>query len=183
MQVNYTGERVSLRPITLADCTEEYVSWLRDPEVNRYLETRWQEKTLASVQSFVTQMIYSGTNRLMAIIENATCRHIGNIKIGQINIRHLNADISYFIGNRGSWGKGYATDAIKVATEFGFKQLGLRTIKAGLYSGNIASQKALAKCGYTVRGEFPEELYTENGWESHVWMSITSSEFERGASC
>jgi len=33
--------QVTLRPVTLADVTPAYVAWLNDPEVNRYLETRF----------------------------------------------------------------------------------------------------------------------------------------------
>jgi hypothetical protein len=32
---------ISLRLVVLEDCTPRYLRWLQDPEVNRYLETRW----------------------------------------------------------------------------------------------------------------------------------------------
>lgn len=31
------GEKVTLRPLLLSDCTQEYADWLNDPEVNKYL--------------------------------------------------------------------------------------------------------------------------------------------------
>jgi hypothetical protein len=34
------GKKIFLRNIELTDCTERYVSWLNDKEVNRYLESR-----------------------------------------------------------------------------------------------------------------------------------------------
>ena len=39
--------------------------------------------------------------------------HIGNIKLGPINFIHKNAVISYFIGEKKLWKRGYTTLAIE----------------------------------------------------------------------
>ena len=48
------AKRIFLRPLEKADCTNLYVSWLNDPEVNRYLETRHTPQTLETVEAFVS---------------------------------------------------------------------------------------------------------------------------------
>jgi [ribosomal protein S5]-alanine N-acetyltransferase len=168
----FVSERVVLRLVTLEDCTERYVGWLQDPQVNRYLETRWAPQTLDSVREFVARAMVSDDNFLFAILERASSVHVGNIKVGPIHARHAYADVSYFIGDRGSWGKGLATDAIRLASQIGFQRLGLHRLQAGLYAGNLGSARALEKAGYKLEGRFEEQLRLGDTWEDHVWYGL-----------
>ena len=89
-------------------------------------------------------------------------RHIGNIKLGPINLRHKVADLGFLIGERREWGKGYATQAIQLLCNYGFVQLGLDKITAGAYQENIGSQKALIKSGFKKEG-CQQSQWTWNG--------------------
>ena len=110
-----TDGRVTIRPISLDDVTQTYVNWLRDPEVNQYLETRHTEQSMASVGDFVRAMISSSDQHLFAICVDG--KHVGNIKVGPIKHPHQLADVSLFIGDRTAWGKGVASAAIKLITQ------------------------------------------------------------------
>ena len=79
-------------------------------------------------------------------------RHIGNIKLGNINSQHQTANLSYLIGAKKLWGKGVASLAISTITEIGLQQIGLMKICAGVYENNIASSKVLVKNGYSLEG-------------------------------
>ncbi len=177
MSMIFTGQKISLRKVTLGDCTDSYVGWLADPDVNRYLETRWHEQSLVMIASYVKYMAGSSDNLLLAIIENYTSQHIGNIKIGPINQHHKCADVSYFIGSKAYWNNGYASEAVSGAMRIAFDTLGLFSLRAGLYAGNTASRKVLEKCGFTQRGVFPAELVTEYGREDHCYFSMTEHEY------
>jgi RimJ/RimL family protein N-acetyltransferase len=120
------------------------------------------------------EMIFSDNNFLFAIIEKSTMNHIGNIKIGPINKFHNFADISYFIGDRDSWGRGYATEAVKALTEYSFKNLGLELIIAGVYQSNIGSQHVLKKAGYSLEGSISNKFLNSNGVrEDQLYYSIS----------
>ncbi|MGE5473211.1 MAG: GNAT family N-acetyltransferase [Ignavibacteriales bacterium] len=172
------GEKIVLRLVTIEDCNQEYLNWLEDKEVNKYLETRWTKQTIKSIISFVSEMLESEDNYLFAILEKSTNKHIGNIKIGPINHNHLLADVSYFIGDRNAWGKGYATEAIRLITAFGFKRLNLHRIQAGLYEDNIGSGKCLEKAGYTFEGSLRKQLNSSKGWQDHKYFGILREEWE-----
>lgn len=172
----FSGETIDLRLVTMEDCTDRYVAWLEDPQVNRYLETRWSPQTLESVKGFVSAISADPASYLFAIIEKSTGRHVGNIKVGPINARHAFADISYFVGERASWGKGLGTDAIRVATHLAFDRLGVHRLQAGLYAGNIGSAKALQKAGYRYEAKFAAQLRGPDGWEDHLWYVQFKSE-------
>jgi RimJ/RimL family protein N-acetyltransferase len=175
----FRGPKVTLRLVTMEDCSERYVSWLRDVEVSRYLETRWAEQDLDSVRAFVGSMIDSAHSYLFAIVENERELHVGNIKIGPIQERHSYADISYFLGDRTVWGKGLATEAIRLVTFIAFERLGLHRVQAGLYEGNVGSSRALEKAGFTLEGRMKKQLRGPDGWEDHLWYGLLREDWRR----
>jgi [ribosomal protein S5]-alanine N-acetyltransferase len=138
------------------------------------LETRWEQQNISKIKKFVKEMTRSDNNFLFAIIEKSTLNHIGNIKIGSVNKFHNFAEISYFIGDRDSWGRGYGTEAVKALTEYSFKNLGLEVIIAGVYQSNIGSQRVLEKAGYSLEGSISNQFLNSNGdREDHLYYSIS----------
>ena len=170
------NHRLLLRPIKLSDCTLRYLGWLQDPQINKYLETRWAEQTLESIKAFVVSKIQSESEYLFAIVEKETDQHIGNIKIGPVNSHHKYADVSYFIGEKSCWGKGYATEAIRLITRFGFEELGLFKVQAGVYENNIGSIKALEKVGFVQEGCLRKQLLSNGDREDHLLFGIFEDE-------
>lgn len=162
------GDSVHLRLVELADCGDRYHDWLADAEVNRFLETRWSEQTGDAIREFVSQMRRSDSDYLFAIIVTGGDRHVGNIKLGPVNPVHRHADLSYFIGERDVWSRGFATEAIRIATRFGFEQLKLHRIQAVVDAANVRSAKALERAGFVREGVAREKLSTGEGWSDQV---------------
>jgi RimJ/RimL family protein N-acetyltransferase/methionyl-tRNA formyltransferase len=173
-----TGKKVTLRTLTQAHCNERYLEWMNDPDVNRYLESRFQTQTLDSLRSFVRNVEHSESDYAFAIEENEGGTHIGNIKLGGINQHHKYCDVGYFVGQRGLWGKGLATEAIKLATNFAFTELGIYHIRAGVYEENVGSIKALRKAGYAFDGIWSGQLLDGNKRTGHAWLSTTSETWQ-----
>lgn len=169
---------VSIRIIELSDCNENYHRWLNDEETNRYLETRWKEQTNESILDFVKSVRESNHSYLFAILyEN---KHVGNIKVGPIHPIYQFGDVSYFIGEKNLWGKGIATKAIGLITEFCFETLKLHKLQASFYEQNIGSKKALLKCGYKEEGIFRKKYKTSDGvWSDIHEYGIFATEYKR----
>jgi len=166
------GDKVYLRLVELSDCGDHYRGWLEDAKVNQFLETRWSEHTGESIRAFVSQMRESDDNYLFAIIETERERHVGNMKLGPIDPVHHHADLSYFIGERDAWGKGIATEAIRLATRFGFERLALHRVQAVVNAANVRSAKALERAGYVREGAAREKLWTGQGWSDQLSYGI-----------
>lgn len=64
------------------------------------------------------------------------------------DIFRCSAEIGYWLGEP-FWGKGYATQAVRELTEYGFKTFALTRIWAGIFESNAASGRVLEKAGYT----------------------------------
>ncbi len=154
---------VTLRPLTKDDVGPRYLGWLNDPEVNRWLETRWTKQDEATIRNYLVRQDAAGAH-LWAIMVGG--KHIGNIKLGPVDGAHSHADVSYFIGERSEWGKGHATRAVNLVVSFAWKK-GIHRVQAGAYERNIASHRVLKKAGFALEGRLHRALKTENGWCDH----------------
>lgn len=149
---------LTCRNISIDDCNETYVNWLNDKDVNKFLEVRWERQSIDTIKEYAEYMIKSNHSILFAITYGKSKIHIGNIKIGSISEHYHNAEISYFIGKKEYWGKGIATRAIKLVSEYGFNELKLHKMIVGVFDENIGSIKALKKAGFVEEACFKEKL-------------------------
>lgn len=164
-----------LRPLCVEMVTEEYVGWLNNPEINRYLEVRHFHNTLESCKEFVEQSNADPCSYLFGIFDKDN-KHIGNAKLGFINTLYKRGEISLFIGDKNYWGRGIGYHVVHALTEFGFKRLGLHRIEAGCYASNQASLRVFLKAGYTVEGFKREHVLSEGEFEGCFWLGKLSSE-------
>ena len=172
-----TGKLVLLRQIELSDCTDTYVQWLNDPNVNQYLETKWQKQDMDAVWRFVQLQRENNHSVLFAIVFLDGRQHIGNLKIGPIHSHYKYGDISYFIGEKQLWGKGLATEAIKLACKFGFEERGLHKLEAGAYENAIGSWKALEKNGFKREGIIRDHGIVKNKFVNVFRYGLLKDEF------
>jgi RimJ/RimL family protein N-acetyltransferase len=135
---------------------------MNDPEVNQYLESRFYPQTIESTKEFI-RSVTNDNNYFLGIFDKATNEHIGNIKIGCINAYHKYADLGFLIGEKKYWGRGIATEAIKLATDFAFNQLHLHKLWGGAYAPNIGSIRAFEKNGYICEGNKRKQCLTNEG--------------------
>lgn len=132
--------------------TADYVAWLNDPEINQFLESRFEPHTIESTVAFVKSVLESPDSLFLGIRSRSSGRHVGNIKLGPINRRHGTADVGILVGDRSVWGRGTATDAIRAVTAIARDLLSLRKLTAGCYGANAGSKRAFEKAGYEIEG-------------------------------
>ena len=143
------GDRINLRKLVVEDASEEYLSWLNNYEVVKYTESRFFPQSIKEIEDYILSCNNS-SNVTFAIVDNQSNLHIGNIKLGNISWIHRYADIGLIIGNTNFWGKGVATEAIGLVTQYAFNRLNLRRIIAGVYVTNTNSIKAFEKNGFLI---------------------------------
>ena len=165
-------KKITLRKLNLTkDISNKYLTWMNDLEVHRYTEQKNTKHSLTKIRKFVKEKNKSKDEFLYGIFlkRNNLNTHIGNIKLGPVNFLHKIGDISYFIGERELWGKGYTTLAIKEIIKIA-KKMGLKKLKAGLYEMNIGSKKVLEKNGFKIEGKFKSELIFKNKRVDHYFF-------------
>jgi [ribosomal protein S5]-alanine N-acetyltransferase len=174
------GKRIYVKILAPEDVTEAYVEWMNDPEINQYLESRFRIQTMNSVCSFVNEMNNSPIDALFGMFLNDSHEHIGNIKIGNINTFHRRAEVGLVIGNRTMWGKGYGAEAIALVTKYGFEELNLNKLTAGMYVENMGSYKAFIKCNWRHVATLKEHCFSHGKYSDEFFVEICRSEYMRG---
>lgn len=175
-----SGENLTLRLVSVEDVNDKYLSWLNDPKVNMFLETRFEIQSSEKICAFINKLTQSTKDVLFAIVLRESLEHIGNIKIGPINEHHKSAELSYFIGEKNHWEKGFASEAITLCIKIGFEKLALQKLQAGSYEKNIGSQRALERAGFTLEGRLRSNLLGADGIrQDHLWYGIMREEHQR----
>jgi RimJ/RimL family protein N-acetyltransferase len=169
------GARVSLRAVTEADVTADYVAWLNDPEVGEFLETRFTAHSADDVRKYVRTQNANADAVFLAIVRRADQRHIGNLRIGAIDRHHHTATIALVIGDKSAWRQGFGSEAIALATWHAFSTLGLRKLTARCYATNLGSIRAFEKAGWTHEGRQASQFETADGRVDGVWLGIERS--------
>lgn len=165
------GAKLYLKPFTVGDVTEEYIGWLNDPEVNQFLESRFEHHTLESSRVYVEKISQNPANIFLAIMSKDTGRHIGNIKLGPIDSHHKVGSIGLMIGDKNSWGKGLATEAVKLLTDYAFDTLKLHKVTAGAYENNAGSIKIFLKLGFFEEGRRKKHMRFDYGYVDYVLLA------------
>jgi RimJ/RimL family protein N-acetyltransferase len=75
------------------------------------------------------------------------------------------------------WGKGYGREAVAAVIDYGFRTLGIRTIRAYTDPSNTASQKVLLHCGLVNVGEVELTKPTRHGARRAPLFRISQPEF------
>ena len=163
------GNKIYLRNVEIDDCNERYLSWLNDPDVNRYLETRHTPQTDNTIRQYVSAELSSTDSYLLAIIDNNTDEHVGNIRLSSINRIHLTAEIAIVIGDKNCWGKGFGTEAYSLLLGFAFEVLGLHKCTLGVIASNAAGIKVVEKAGFQLEGVLKEQVFTDTSNRDDVY--------------
>lgn len=149
MKIDVT-KNIYLESLTEKHVTDKYIEWLNDDEVMGFTEQNYKVHTFDTTIDFVRSMDRDINVFLFGIFFDE--KHIGNIKLGPIDKNHSIADISYVIGDKDFWGKGFTTQIINKVCEFGFNVQNLEKICAGTYELNVGSSRVLEKNNFQREG-------------------------------
>ena len=170
------GEKIFLREVRREDVNENYYQWMNDNEITRYTESRYYPYSMEQLQVFVGSLDGKREDVFLAIIGKAGNKHIGNIKLGNIDWIHRRANIGVIIGAKNCWGKGYASEAISLLSEYAFKKLNLYKVWAGCYANNIGSIKAFQKAGFKEEGVQKRHYYYDGDYVDVVLLGKFNEE-------
>lgn len=159
-------DRVYLQTLDSSSADNTYLEWMNDPDVTRFLESRFNPpKSLDELKAFIKGIRSSNHSLLLGIYLQSNGRHIGNIKLGPISKEHRRSSIGYLIGDKALWGKGFSTEAVSAAAQYAISELALVKLTAGVYESNEGSAKMLRKCGFIEEAYLPNHVKYEGNRE------------------
>lgn len=169
------GEKVTLRPGRESDA-ELFVRWFADTEVTRHLNRR-TAVALYQEQEFLKK-IGESKDDVWWMIE-AEAKPIGATGIHAINWLDANGTTGTMIGEKDCWGKGYATEAMRLRTRYAFRELNLHKLMTEVDVDNVASRKALERNGYRTVGTRREQTFRAGKWHDRWLGEVLRADWER----
>lgn len=153
--------KLCFKPIDPHSVSAHYMDWMNDQSIVQFTEQRFCRTLLSDVIAYVKRMNDSEQNLMYGIYDGQM--HIGNIKLSEINAWHKTANVSYLLGSKSHWGKGYATIAVSEMVKIGFFDLGLKKICAGVYANNVGSSRVLEKNNFKLEGVRKDQFVFKGG--------------------
>jgi ribosomal-protein-alanine N-acetyltransferase len=83
--------------------------------------------------------------------------------------------IGYYLDKQHN-GKGYMTEAVRLAVHFAFHELKLHRIEAGVMPHNQRSMKVLEKAGFHKEGIARKNVKINGKWEDHQVLAIINED-------
>lgn len=173
------GKNIFLGSLSNKGKLDGYVSWINDQETTLFMGSGRFPLNGEDIKKYIDSYSKSKDGMILGIFLKKTSKHIGNITLHQIDWKNRNAEIGVLIGDKKSWGKGYATEAIRLVTEHAFNRLNIRKLYTGMVKGNEASKRAFEKVGFQVEGILREHFYLNGKYLDCYRMGLLRSEYNK----
>jgi [ribosomal protein S5]-alanine N-acetyltransferase len=150
MSIELVGTRCTVRPFIAADATS-VASVANDRRI--WLELRDlfpHPYSFADAEAYIGRVASIDPPHALAIVvDGNTVGSVGLEFMGDVNRR--SAEIGYWLGTP-YWGRGIATEALSLVTDWAFDAHRLLRIFAQPFASNLASRRVLEKAGYLLEG-------------------------------
>lgn len=159
-----------------------------------YLEQYWEGLNSCSIESLVftgTQQVFnkSGVERYLENISADTSRVdflifskdsneiVGEVVINDIFMSCRNANLRISINRKENFSKGYGTEAIILALNYGFAMLNLHRIELEVFPFNKRAIHVYERIGFKREGIRRDGCFFNNKYYDMITMSILEDEF------
>ena len=171
------GNTISLRPITQQD-TADIVRWRNNPAVLQNFIDQ-QPITEQSHNAWLQSRVQTGQVYQFIIVENSTGRSVGSVFLRDISPVHKHCEYGVFIGEDTARGKGYGTQACRLACGFAFEQLLMQRVFLRVLAQNIGAVRSYEKAGFTQEGLFRKHVWVNGGFEDVIFMGLLQEEWQQ----
>ncbi|MBB5139178.1 RimJ/RimL family protein N-acetyltransferase [Thermocatellispora tengchongensis] len=169
------GDLVRLRAIEPWDSPLIY-DWLNDAEVTRWM-TGTHPLSLMHIEQRAASRPRNSYERMqLGIVALETDELIGVGALLDAEPETGDAELSLYIGDRSCWGRGYATDALRVLCSYGFDEMRLHRISLWVVAENTAAIRVYEKVGFVREGVRREAFRRGGKWHDFVLMGLLEGE-------
>lgn len=172
------GKKIILRPLSVKDVSETYLSWLNDPEVNRYNSHAIFPYSIEQLERYV-KGIDNTSKVVLAICDKKSHRHIGNAALQGIDWITRSAEFAILIGEKQYWRKGIGEEAGRLLVDYGFTCLNIHRIHCGTSSQNVGMQKLAIKLGMRKEGRRRDAVFKHGRWDDVIEYGILDVELKK----
>ena len=177
-----TGDLVSVSLFDYSHLNSyEYFSWLHDIEVLKTLilpEYINEPVKIEDLQKYCKRLWASESDIFLALTDVFDDIFIGTSRISKLNQYAGTADVGIMIGDRSFWGRGYATEALRMICNHLFTKVRLRKLTAGAMANNHAMLSVFEKLGFVVEGKLRLQDRLDDNYIDHFLLGCFREEFK-----
>lgn len=166
------GKQIYLRPLKIEDANEIYLNWLNDSAVTRGLASGYFPTTQEELIDYVKGAVKSRDVVFLALCDNETNRHIGNVKIDRIDWVAKTCELGLIIGEESSRGRGLGSETMGLVIQYIFQELNLNKITLAVFENNPRALKLYEKLGFHVEGRFVNHVFKEGRLWDKIYLSL-----------
>ena len=179
--VQLTGTKVRLRPVHMADAPAGY-ELFRDDRVVRNLvyeapQSLAEEEGFCKLASQLPWVQEGGRASYNLTIEDIRTPGIVGVVALHRQLNPLQFEVGYWVGVP-HWGRGYATDAVRLAVHFGFTYLNAARVFAPVFRGNDASRRVVEKNNFHLDATRRSQFLKRGQWLDDWFFTLLRSEWE-----
>lgn len=139
--------RFLLRPLTVADVSERYLSWLLEGRTQRFISGARGDNNMDELRAYVAQRETRDDVLFLGIFTHDGT-HIGNIKYEPIDRASAVAVVGILIGESAWRGHGVAGEVMSASAYWLRDNRGIHTIVLGVDRDNRPGIRAYEKLGF-----------------------------------
>jgi len=174
----YSGESVRLAAIDAEEFAALVSRHSRDSEYFRLQDSSpCRPVAKERVKKWLEKEIEEGHVSAFAIRTLENDHLLGDVGVGGISWNHGDALLGIGIGERGFWGKGYGSDAMKLVLRYAFVELNLRRVTLNVYEYNLRAIRAYEKLGFQHEGRVLKYINREGRRWDLIYMGIMKEEW------
>lgn len=176
--INIAGEKVALGPLE----RERFVALeMRARNDFATLALRWERAPAPATREQVERLyerIVAETNAAhFLMFARASGEAIGTLELRDIDHRNRTAEYGITVSAAADRGKGYGTEATRLALDYAFTALGLHNVLLTTASFNVAALRAYTHAGFRVIGKRSQCWLMGNRWYDEIFMEALATGF------
>jgi len=152
---------IELRPPTLEDY-KLFTEFQMQPEVTRFWGPRFSTETVATAEERLKRHLESSDSVSWSIVYQGET--VGFTGVFDINWASRDGETGIFIGRHDLYGRGIASEAVRLRMAFIWNELGLHRTHNWIALANRGSWRANQKSGYSQIGTYPRSWFRSGEW-------------------
>lgn len=133
-------------------------AWANDPEIARLMD-RARPVSEPEHEAWFEAIRGREDCVYFAVEQEGEPRHVGNVWLWAIDLRHRKAELRIVIGDPAARGRGVGAEAIERLCRYGFDRLNLHRIYAYVLAINPGGRRAFEKAGFALEGTLREDRW------------------------
>ena len=173
MPSTLTSKRLIIRPLAVADADDLFDVYRR-PEAMRFMDTPPHSSPAETRQQI--ERMRSGPGTIWTLRTAADGPALGFVDyIGNAGVPGMG-----YMLHPDYWGKGYMSEAIRAALDYGFDKMGLDRVELWIAEQNTASLCLAERLGFVRRGRLRQKYHKDESGHDKIVYGLRAEQWRTG---